>query len=241
MSPRIAESAESELPSPSGSREVDDSIGIDTLLRRLCRFNSLISVRRAGDEDSHATTVLLVQHMLRRVVIDTLPESLSVPGTLLHLRTRFDGAELNFNSTVIGRLLHDGAPALAIAIPTGIRLHERRVTRRLPVPAASKLPASTARLDQTHFRFEVADVSVLGAGGTAHDAPVLMVGDKLELLIELPGSSVPVQAEVRTRSGSGRTLRLGLRFTDLRPHHLDRLSAALLRLERRELRNHHSR
>src|SRR3546814_2978936 len=77
-------------------------------------------------------------------------------------------------------MLHDGAPALAIAIPSGIRLHERRAARRLPVAAEPQLPTSTARLDETAFRFEITDVSVHGAGGTAHNAPVLMVGDRLE-------------------------------------------------------------
>lgn len=224
------------LPELAGSRELCDAAEIDAQLRRLCRFNSLVSVRRAGDASSHATAVLLVQNLLHRVVIDALPDGLSIPGTVLQLRTRFDGAELMFCSTVVGRMLHDGAPALAIAIPPAIRLHERRVARRLPIPVEPKLPSSVARLDQTTFCFEITDVSVQGAGGTAHNAPVLMIGDRLDLTIELPGSTLPISAEVRTQSGSGRTMRLGLRFTDLKPHHLDRLSAALLRLERREIR-----
>lgn len=234
--PAASEDPDAPRPAPAGSRELSDAAEIDAQLRRLCRYNSLVSVHRTGDAHSYATAVLLVQNMLRRVVIDTLPDELSAPGTVLQLRTRFDGADLLFSSTVIGRMLHDGAPALAIATPAGIRLHERRNVRRLPIPTEPKLPASTARLEASAFRFEIEDVSVLGVGGTAHGAPVLLVGDRLELVIELPGSSLPVQAEVRMQSGSGRSMRLGLRFTDLRPHHLDRLSAALVRLERRELR-----
>src|SRR3546814_5738143 len=130
-------------------------------------------------------------------------------------------------------MLHVGARALAFAIPSGIRLHERRAARRLPVAAEPQRPTSTARLDETAFRFEITDVSVHGAGGTAHNAPVLMVGDRLELTMELPGSSLPLRAEVRMQSGSSHSVRLGLRFIDLRPHHLDRLSTALARIERR--------
>lgn len=228
----------SERPLPAGTRESDTAVDIEAQLRRLCRYNSLMSVRRAGDARSHASSILLVQTLLRRIVIDALPDELSVSGTVLQLRTRCDGAELMFCSTVIGRLLHDGAPALAIAIPPSIRLHDRRVVRRLPIPHEPKLPTSTARLDHATFPFEITDVSVLGAGAVVRDAPVLMIGDRLELQIELPGSSLPVEAEIRTQSTQGDTLRLGLRFSNLQAHHLDRLSAALLRLERRAIRAH---
>src|SRR3546814_11841853 len=86
-------------PAAAGSRELCDAVEIEAQLHRLCRYNSLVSVRRAGDTRSHPSAVLLVQNLLHRAVIDALPDELSVPGTILQLRTRFDGAELLFCST----------------------------------------------------------------------------------------------------------------------------------------------
>jgi hypothetical protein len=128
--------ADPEPRSPPGVHEFDDGAGIEAQMHRLCRFNSLISARRAGDLHAHATAVLLMQTMLRRAVIDALPPELSVPGTVLQFRTRFDGAELMFCSTVTGRVLHDGAAALAIALPSSIRVFDGRVARRLPASPA---------------------------------------------------------------------------------------------------------
>lgn len=237
MSAGGRESADDVPPAaaePSGSRELRERAEIEAQLRRLGRYRTLLSVRRSGDAQAHPSAVLAVQNA--RVLIDALPEELSVAGAPLQLRTRFDGAELIFQTRTLGRAVHDGAPALAIALPESIRLLERRAVRRLPLPPQASLPPSTARLDDAEFHFEVTDVSVLGAGGIAREPPVLMVGDALELQVQLPGTSLPVRAEVRVRHGQGRSVHLGLRFTDLRPHQLDRLAAALLRLERQAIR-----
>ncbi|NKF21746.1 flagellar brake protein [Solimonas marina] len=227
-----------ELPSPGAMRRIEDGTEIETQLRRLCRYNTLISIRRSGDDRWLPSSILLVQPMLRRIVIDALPEQVSETGTLLHLRTRCDGAEIFFSSTILGRLQHDGGPALALSIPPSIRLHDRRVVRRVPIPGDAKLPPSEATLRSARFRFEITDVSVFGAGGVAHNAPHLGIGDLLDLQIELPASQLPVRAEIRSRAARGGTVRLGLRFTDMRPQHLEQLTGELARLERQALRAH---
>lgn len=105
----------------SGGHELCSMAEIVAQLRRLCRYRSLLSVRRSGEPQTYPTAVLDVQPLLARVLVDALPEPLAESGTALQLHTRFDGAELMFASTVLGRVLHEDAPALAIALPAQLR------------------------------------------------------------------------------------------------------------------------
>jgi hypothetical protein len=87
------------------------------------------------------------------------------------------------------------------------------------------------------FQFEIVDVSPLGVGARVDATPgALMIGDRLELQLELPGRSLPVSATLCTHRHEAGGVRLGLRFAELPPRQLDLLSAALLQIERRQLR-----
>ena len=74
------------------------------------------------------------------------------------------------------------------------------------------MPHSHARLDdaapaQVSFDFEIVDISAAGVGAQANAVPsALLVGDRLELRLELPGRSLPVTATHVLSSGVAGTM-----------------------------------
>ncbi|WP_028081899.1 flagellar brake protein [Solimonas soli] len=233
--------APDELDAMQGLRELRGS-DIDAELRRLCRYHSLLTVRRSGDTRSHASAVLAIQRAYKQLLLDALPDGEMAAGTALHVYTRIDGAELVFSCTVSGTTSFAGEPALVVSLPDAIRRRDRRAARRLPVAVAA-LPRSTARLDcaPTHisFEFEIVDLSTGGVGARLRRSPgPLLPGDRLELQLQLPAHRVPVSATLCVhRTGPDGGVRLGMAFAELQPRQLDQLSAALLQIERYRLRN----
>lgn len=212
---------------------------IEAQLRRLCRHHSLISTRRSGDADARMTVVLAVDAAQRRFIVDALrpePATAMAPGTVLRLRSRLDGAELVFSAEVEGAAPFEDAPALTLRFPDSMRLRERRGTYRLPLPGALNLRHSPAIAPSGTLGLSLIDISLQGAGALVASKPALQIGDRLHLSVELPGASVPLVAEVRSRTPHGERLRLGLYFTELQPQQLDRLASAMLRIERQLIR-----
>ena len=215
---------------------------IEAQLRRLCRHHSRISTRRSCEADARMTVVLAVDAARRRFVVDALrpePSFELSPGAVLRLRSRLDGAELVFSAEVEGVVSFDGAPALALRFPETMRLRERRGAYRLPLPGALNLRHSPAIAPQGALGLSLVDISLQGAGALVASKPALQVGDRLHMSVELPGASVPLVAEVRSRTPHGERLRLGLYFAELQPQQLDRLAAAMLRIERQLIRAAH--
>lgn len=212
---------------------------LEAQLRRLCRHHSLLMARCSGEAEARPTVVLSVDFTRRRLLIDALPgvpPPALPPGTVLKLRTRVGGAELLFSAPVDRPALFEAAPALALRFPEFMRLRERRGARRLPLPPALQLPPSQAEAADAVVGLQLIDISVQGAGALSELHPALRAGERMQLNIELPGTRVPVIAELRSCVRHGDRLRLGLQFTQLAPQELDRLAAAILRIERQLIR-----
>ena len=108
-----------------GLHELRDDGEIDACLRRLCRYHSLLSLRRSGDARAQPSAVLSVQRAQGRLLLDAIPD-VFVADTPLHVNTRFDGAELVFTVRTVGTTMFDGEPALMVTPPTSIRRRHRR-------------------------------------------------------------------------------------------------------------------
>ena len=220
----------------------------ETVLRRLCQHHALISARREGSSRNYLSVVLAVDGDNGDMLFDALQPNPVLPlllGESLKCRSQLDGAEVYFEASVSGSEDFESQPALRMRLPAQVRVRERRAVHRLSVPATTRRPQAVAAVGDNKLVLQVVDLSLHGAGATtsrtAAAASGVAVGDVIEIDLELPGAQILALAEVRTRAVHGDKLRLGLRFTELEPRELDRLAAAVLRLERQLIREHRGR
>lgn len=220
----------------------------DAVLRRLCQHHALISARREGSARNYLSVVLAVDGERGIVLFDALQPSPVLPllvGESLKCRSQLDGAEVLFDASVDGNEDFDSQPAVRMRLPAQLRVRERRAVHRLNVPPTARAPQAVAAIGDSKLVLKVVDLSMHGAGATisraAAHASGVSIGDVIEIDLELPGAQILALAEVRTRAVHGDKLRLGLRFTDVEPRELDRLAAAVLRLERQLIREHRER
>jgi flagellar brake protein len=200
---------------------------IRQLLRAIAEHSDLVTLYFGGGSEFLLTTVLAVGE--EWVLLDCgSREELNqraVNSSRLTFSTARDKIKVQWNSTRLWRVTHEGRPALCIALPRALLRLQRREYYRLASPMANPLkcrfPAAAPGVKR--FEFSVADISL---GGVALCGPIeeagLEVGRRIDdCEIALPeigtlvaGIAVANLYEVTMRNGTV-TKRSGCRFVDL--------------------------
>lgn len=207
-------------------------------LHRLRLHRDLLTARPRGSASIGATIILAVDAE-RGIDFDALhpaPQPAPTPGDGLSIRGSVDGSELRFQCRVIGPVSVDGRPALRTALPEQIAVLERRAAFRLRLPSQGEL-APTAVVGPLGAQvLQLTDISLLGAGARARHGDAPATGDRLQLRIQLPQSTVHAGAEVRSSTPQAGFTRLGMRFTELGRESRQHLIEAIHRIERQLIR-----
>ncbi len=210
---------------------------IHGLLHRLRLNRCLLSIRPYGSDRAYSSIVLAINVPRGAMDIDALhpapPEA--VPAqTSLSVRSCLDGGDLRFRAHSLASVMHEGAPALRVALPEDVFVLERRAAYRVRVPALP--PSSVGRVlpDQDA---RLTDISQLGAGAVVPHRLEPGRGDRLRLQLRLPGAVIETDADVRTTRRQADGVRVGLCFAPLQGDARHRLSQAINRLERELIRS----
>jgi flagellar brake protein len=217
---------------------------IRQILRAIAEHGELVTLYFGGANDFLLTSVIAVgaeSAILDYGSREEVNRRLLNSNRLVFATTR-DKIKVQWNSTRIWRVTHDGKPAFSIALPSSLLRLQRREYYRLTAPIAKPLrcqvPAGEPLAKK--FEFSVVDLSL---GGVALNGPVkeakFEVGNSYkDCEIHLPETGALVATivvanlyEVTLRNGNT-AIRSGCRFVDLRGKMMMLLQRYINRLER---------
>jgi c-di-GMP-binding flagellar brake protein YcgR len=216
---------------------------IRQLLRAIAEHGELVTLYFGSNNDFLLTSVLAAsgeavildygsnEDMNRRVLTST---------RLIFITTR-DKIKVQWNSSRVWRVMHEGRPAFCIALPANMLRLQRREYYRLAAPIAKPLVCNvTVEGNAKKLAFSITDISI---GGLAMHGPVKQAEFEIgktykDCEIALPGIGTLVASiaianifEVTMRNGNV-TTRSGCRFVDLRGKMLMLLQRYINQVER---------
>lgn len=206
------------------------------LLLRAGELRPLLAVGVAGGA-ARNSLLLCVDLIEQKLLIDPPQPPLLEPlPARLSLSTRIEGGALDFAADLEGATQFEGEPALSLHWPTRARYLQRRAAYRLGIPR--DMPAPPARFDTPQFSFNgtLVDLSRQGAGALVPGSARVREGDVLSCRLRVGDLDIDAEVEVRSRIPRLDRVRMGLRFARLSAASAERLSAAVARLERAQLR-----
>jgi len=217
-------------------RWLEGASDLAPLLLRAGELRPLLAVGAAGGA-ARNSLLLYVDLVEQKLFIDLPQPPLLEPlPTRLSLATRIEGGALDFTAALEGRSQFDGEPALCLQWPERARYLQRRLAYRLGIPR--DIPAPPARFDGPRLSFAgtLVDLSRYGAGALVPGSAHVREGDLLSCRLRVGELEIDAEVEVRSRIPRLDRLRMGLRFAKLSAGSAERLSAAVARLERAQLR-----
>ncbi|MDP3858427.1 MAG: PilZ domain-containing protein [Stagnimonas sp.] len=221
------------LPVP---RWLEGAAELAPLLLRAGELRPLLAVGVPGGS-ARNSLLLHVDLIDQKLLIDRpQPALLDPPPARLSLSTRIDGGALDFVADLEGQAEFDGEPALLLRWPTRARYLQRRAAYRLGIPR--EVPTLPVRFDNPELSFmgTLVDLSRHGAGALVPSSTRIREGDLLSCRLRIGDLDIDAEVEVRSRTPRLDRMRMGLRFARLSSGSAERLSAAVARLERAQLR-----
>lgn len=231
------EPATPPLAATRAPRWIDDAAEISQLLMHAAGKRLMMAVGGSGGPRN--SLLLSADPALQQLLIDPpfppLPQGLE-PGELLSLSTRIDGAVMDFTTPFDGFADLAGEEALVLRWPQRLRYLQRRAAYRMGIPHELQVPPALLRDRQGLFTATLVDLSRFGAGALVARAVQTEPGTAVACTIRIGELEFTANAAVRSCTASLDRLRLGLEFGDIAPPAAARLSAAVARLERINLR-----
>ncbi|MFA5942017.1 MAG: flagellar regulator YcgR PilZN domain-containing protein [Sinimarinibacterium sp.] len=215
------------------------SAGIESLLHRLRLHRSLLSVRAEGSQRWHTSMVVAVDPQSRQFDLDALhpaPRQDLAAGTHLLVRGRVEGGDLRFRCNVVGTTTANSEAPLKAALPDEIFVFERRGAFRLSLPTFLNLPPSRVGRALPEHNARLVDISHTGAGAVVPGTVEPAIDDTLRVRIQLPGTVIDAEAEVRSVTPGNDGIRVGLQLGRLRSQDEAHLAQAINSLERQLIR-----
>lgn len=222
-------------PAPA-ARWLEGAVELAPLLLRAGELRPLLAVGAAGGA-ARNSLLLHVDLIDQTLLIDPPQPPLLEPlPARLALSTRIDGGALDFAADLIGSSQFEGEPALRLRWPSRARYLQRRGAYRLDIPR--DIPAPSLRFETEALRFAgtLVDLSRQGAGALVPSSAPIQEGTLLQCNLQIAELEIYAEVEVRSRLNRLDRARMGLRFARLSAASAERLSAAVARLERLQLR-----
>lgn len=187
-------------------------------------------------------SLLLAEHFRGRELVFDAPRDLDSglyqSGRTITVLTVHNGAELRFDTEIIGAETFRGYPALRTTWPRNIVSRQRRKAFRVRIGDDSSSRLELYDDTGNRVRGRLTDLSLSGFGALIdRDAP-LQAGEDVDSSLEIDGVSLTTSiriSDLRVPS-QGRFMRIGAAFTGLTPQQQSQLEKLIRALERRAIR-----
>lgn len=136
---------------------------IQHLFKRISSKHSLLSVQFESSDEYYGSTIIEINNKENYLVIDELypregHESIQT-GTSLSFNTQYQGAFVNFNSTVEAIGENEKAAYYKIGMPEEVEYHQRRNTYRISTSVSDPIPVTLVNEDEIMINGELRDIS----------------------------------------------------------------------------------
>ena len=236
----VSDPATAELqpvePAVAGPRWLEGPADLAPLLLRAGELRPLLAVGTPGGA-ARNSVLLHVDLIDQTLLIDPPQPPLLEPlPERLAMSTRIEGGALDFVAGLEGWTRFDGEPVLRLQWPGRARYLQRRASYRLGIPRDMPPPAARFENPQLRFSGTLVDLSRHGAGALVPSTTRVREGERLACRLKVGEWEIDAEVEVRSRIARLDRMRMGLRFSKLSSASAERLSAAVARLERAQLR-----
>lgn len=217
---------------------------IAQILRALSRQNEMVTAYFKQGSEFFLTSIVEVDSASGGLIVDCGQEAEANRRALAADKfvfvTNLDRIKIQFSTTALAQINHQGRPAFRAPLPTSLLKLQRREYYRLVTPLRTPLHCIIPNLGGARHEVMVADISVGGVGisGLRPEA-LLENGQQLaHCRIALPEEGiVAATLEVRNlyqstlRSG-GQVLHAGCHFVDIPAAHQAMIQRYIIRIDR---------
>lgn len=136
---------------------------IQHLFKRINSKHSLLSVLIDSSDEYYGSTIIEINNKENYLVIDELypidgHEKIKT-GSCLTFNTQYQGAFVNFKSTVEAIGENDKAAYYKIGMPNEVEYHQRRNTYRIATSVSAPIPVTLVNEDDIMIKGELRDIS----------------------------------------------------------------------------------
>jgi c-di-GMP-binding flagellar brake protein YcgR len=203
---------------------------IVNLLRNVEQRNQLIRMQGDREADSVVTSILDIDDTSGTVIIDCAPSELTnerlVESSEISFETVLDNIRIQFSAPKLENCIHEGRPALSIAVPSSVIRLQRREFYRVVTPITTPVNCTIPLPDETGKVFTTVAVPLSNVSGGG----ICVADEKKQITpnfgieypncrVELPGNPVTVTLRLRnsqdvTFNNGKRIRRLGFMFVN---------------------------
>lgn len=237
----------SDAPPKEQRRDlITDRAEIARLLERMQQQRSPLKITADFLEEPFSSLLLHVSSAKGRLALDQLypvdGDRRMQIGTPLLAASRLDGVDARFGVIIERIFQHEGSRIYQTELPELLQYLQRRAAFRAMVPPEIPLPPSRMKdPNGTQIRAQLVDLSSTGLGAVVTSGINVGVGEYLACDLNLPGTRMMADVQVRATSKVLGNRRIGALFTDLNDRqraYLDKVVAHFQRLSLRRRAGH---
>ncbi len=234
------------MPVQSTSFRVESRAEIESLLKKLNKNHTLLSIRLGNNEKSFGSMLLEINQERNYLVIDELypRHEIKVPlvNSKLRIDTQLNGIELGFGVEILAIAEQEGVEYYKVSYPSSLFYYQRRASFRVGVGISTSIPVALSTLEDVLLHAELRDIS-LGGISARINTPMpgnIEVGDEIPTcIIHTPeGKKVVCSLEVSRieTHDTSQSVRVGARFIQLSASDRHELSRFIAKLERENIK-----
>lgn len=232
----------------SDDTSIADLDQVASLLDSVQRHQLCVNLLSASASAPEPSMLLASSRSNRQLVFDAprnISDGLYQPGSVLTAMAVYQGAQLRFDSTVIGiDDAYQDYPALRTAWPDKVFTRQRRKSFRVRIGEDMSSRLELYDTDGKRIRGQLTDISLGGFGALIDHTAPLRVGEEIESLLEIEGGLsliTTIQLRDLRVPHMARHMRIGASFADLNPQQRAQLEKLIRAIERHLIRTEGSR
>lgn len=220
---------------------ISDQEQIATLINNVQRHQFAVRLLATNASAPEPSLLLAGDPQRGQLIFDAprdLESGLYAPGTTLTVMTSCNGAELRFDTTVIGTESFKGYPALRTSWPGSVISRQRRKAFRVRIGEDRSSRLELFDGTGNRIRGRLIDLSLSGFGALIDRTAPLRAGEEVDSSLEIDGVSLATTiylSDLRMPD-HGRFMRIGAAFTGLAPQQQSQLEKLIRALERHAIR-----
>ena len=220
---------------------ISDSEHIAALIGSVQRHQTTVHLLAASSGGPETSVLLASDHARGELVFDAprdLESGIYSAGTRVTAMTSYGGAELRFDTEVLGTTAFKGYPALRTSWPDRVISRQRRKAFRVRIGEDRSSRLELFDDAGNRIRGRLIDLSLSGFGALIDRAAPLSSGEEIESSLEIDGVALITSIRVGDLRlpEHGKFMRLGAAFTGLTPQQQSQLERLIRALERHAIR-----